>query len=134
MRKVSKTAKKVLETLTDGVNAENPYRKIDKGTPGFIAVSVDFLRETPDGTFFAIAHNSVQNGDLMADPDMSFLRSSIDGEWYPVHYQNDYTGTYQEAVIFNESGRISGFRPRLQKDLAVFVTSWMRNVKLQQGL
>jgi len=42
----------------------------------YMPLSMDVLADTEYGRVISIAHNYVQNGDLMADPDMQFLPHS----------------------------------------------------------
>lgn len=72
----------------------------------------------------SVAHYGEQNGDLMRDPDMVFWKGP-DSNWYPVSFRNDYVGTFQESVHFEE-GRPSQFSPRMQRQ-------WMENIRQQQG-
>jgi hypothetical protein len=135
MKAVSKEAKRVLDILTKDLGADNHYRKVNT-SEAFTPVSVDWLGESELGTFFAVAHNSVQNGDLMADPDMEFLKSKVDGNYYPIRYQNDYLPGFlgRTVAIIIKGGKITGHYPKAVRDLCAFTTKWMRNIKNQQDL
>lgn len=128
MKKVSDAAKKVLDALTSGLDSENTHRKMDN-SKAFMPVSVNFLGKTELGPIFAVSHYGTQNGDLMADPDMTFLKGA-DGNYYPGSFRNDYTGTYQECLWID--GKQVKFAPRLQADLVSFAGTWMRNIRTQQ--
>ena len=134
MRSVSQEAKRVLDILTNGINSENAYRKVDT-SKSFKAVSVDFLGESKLGSFFSVAHNSIQNGDVMADPDMEFLKAT-DGNYYPIRYQNDFLpGFLGHSKALNiEGGKITSYYPKVLRDLCSFTTKWMRNITQQQDL
>jgi len=134
MRSVSQEAKRVLDILTDGINSENAYRKVDT-SKSFKAVSVDFLGESKLGSFFSVAHNSIQNGDVMADPDMEFLKA-LDGNYYPIRYQNDFLpGFLGHSKALNiEGGKIASYYPKVLSSLCSFTTKWMRNITMQQDL
>ena len=54
------------------------------------------------GEIISIAHYGEQNGDLMADPEMTF--TIVVGEYYPISFRNDYLGRYQEVFGFDENG------------------------------
>lgn len=97
-----------------------------------MAANINFLRCCPAGTLFSVSHNYVQNGDLMADPDMTFLKALTTGRWYPLSYQLDGLGLYQESAVFTPDGKIQGYRRKMQHDHAVFASSWMKNIKNQQ--
>lgn len=131
MRKVSKEAKAVLNILTADLDGENTHLKIDNTNGAFMPVSVNFLGETELGPIFSVTHYGEQNGDLMSDPDMTFLKGG-DGNYYPGSFRNDYIGLYQECLWID--GSEVKFAPRLQRELASFTTTWMRNIREQQGL
>ena len=125
MTPVSKTAEKILDRLTSGL-AEFEAKKIDNTSGSFMPVSVERL----NGNVFSIAHYYVQNGDLMADPEMTFLKTALG--WHPLTFTQANLGLYQEACVLNEDQSIKGIRQRLYNDLRVFTTQWMRNIKSQQ--
>jgi len=128
MRKLNKGSKKVFLELVKGLNYDNLHRKIEN-SKSFMAVAVDYLVEIPKiGNIFAIAHNYIQNGDVMADPDMEFLVSSVDGEVYPMTYQNG--GYYSKGAEIRE-GQIFQ-NAKVQADIASFANTWMKNIKHQQ--
>lgn len=130
MKKVSDAARKVLDILTNGLDSENTHRKIANST-SFMPVSVNFLGDTEMGPIFSVTHYGEQNGDLMADPDMTFLKGS-DGNYYPGSFQNDYAGVYQECLWID--GKDAKFAPVLQGMLASFTNQWMKNIRMQQGV
>ena len=82
---------------------------------------------------FSVAHYYKQCGDLMRDPEMTFLRSA-DGRYYPLSFQQDNLGIYQESVLFGADGNPAQVIPRLQRDHARFAGQWLDNIKAQQRL
>lgn len=130
MRKVNKAAKKVLDTIVERM--ENGNLKLDNGTA--MALVAEVIGECKAGKFVSVAHYGEQNGDLMRDPDIVLLHSSIDGNYYPMSYRNDYMGINQEAMMFGDDGEPNRVCLKMQKDIAVFVGTWMVNVKHQQGI
>ena len=78
-----------------------------------------------------MAHYSEQNGDQMADPEMTF--GEADGKFYPLSFRNDYLGFEQEVVRFRE-GREPQVNEARQRDLVEFTAQWLRNVVVQQEL
>ena len=106
---------------------ESDYCKIANSSV-FMAVNVD--RIAVDA--FTLAHNSVQNGDVMADPDMTFWRGP-DGHIYPCTFQNDFLGLFQETVTF-KNGKPATYKPTLQANITKFANQWMRNIANQQGV
>lgn len=128
MKKLNKTASKILDTLTTGL-AMGDARKIDNAAGAFMAVHVDRIGER----LYSVAHYFRQNGDMMADPDVVFLHGD-DGGWYPIEITMHATGYYQRAATLDATGRnVATVRPRAQRDLATFCGTWMRNIKAQQG-
>jgi len=102
----------------------------------FMAVSVERLYDFKFGEFKAImysmAHYGELNGDLMADPEMTFIFVAGMQRIYPASFTNHYAGVYQEC-IFEDNGtwKIS---KKGQHDLALFADEWMVNIKDQQEL
>jgi uncharacterized protein YqiB (DUF1249 family) len=79
-------------------------------SPGLMDLNVDKLTENT----IALAHNGIQNGDAMADPD-------VEVRIYPdlkaaeaLTFQNDYLGIFQE--VYPEPGK---FYPKLKKSLGI---------------
>ena len=93
-------------------------------------VHVDRLGETPHGTMFAIAHNYVQNGDVMADPDMQFLKN--DQGVFPMTYQQDGLAFFQVGLSIRD-GKLMIAR-KAQASMTRFANTWMPNIKEQQDL
>jgi len=129
MKPVNKSAKKILDLLTEGVTES---KKIDNTNGAFMPVSVECLGTVNLGTLFSVTHYGEQNGDLMADPDVVFLKDK-DGNYFPCSFRNDYVGVNKESVIF-DGPEITGFYAKEQADEAVFASQWMKNIKEQQGL
>ena len=135
MKHLNKQAKAVMDKLTEGLNGT--ARKIDNNK-SFMAVHVEeiaTIEHSPNGPVFSVAHYYKQNGDLMSDPDMTFLKG-ITGEWFPLSFQQDGGfPIYQEVIAETfDDGRIKSYRPKLSADLTSFANTWMRNIKKQQGL
>jgi hypothetical protein len=73
-------------------------RSIRVEVEGMMPLVIEYVGEGPrSGTLVSVAHYFVQNGDLMADPDLT-VEVQNSGEWLPVAYQQDGLGIYQEAV------------------------------------
>lgn len=77
---------------------------------------------------YSITHYGEQNGDAMRDPDMEFSVDFQSGEVYPLTFQNDYMGVYQE--VYSADGK--RYHPGLLRDLESFLATWTRNI-VQQG-
>jgi hypothetical protein len=107
--------------------ADNPIR-LD-GPPGFMRLVVEYLGVGPRGLpLVSVAHYYEQNGDLMADPEMTFEVAGP--EWQPLTFRQDGMGVYREAVYQGEDGRTM-VRPRLLEDLRQFARIWDDNIATQ---
>ncbi|HDX6244511.1 TPA: ImmA/IrrE family metallo-endopeptidase [Campylobacter fetus subsp. venerealis] len=110
----------------------------------FSDLSVDKLGSiTLDGKDYrriALAHNSIENGDVMADPDMEFaiLKTQDSLEIIPLTYQNDYTETYDTAFLkfYSHISDLSNntINKETAKKLAEFANMWLNNLNEQQGI
>jgi hypothetical protein len=130
LRAVSLGARRVLEMLVAGLNEPGAHRRFDSARGAFMPVFVERVGETPLGPVFSVAHYYEQNGDVVPDPDVTFLRDA-EGECFPLSYQDGRT--FRRAAEVGADGVVRVNR-RMQADLVVFVTTWMRNVREQQGL
>ena len=130
MKKLNKTAERIFRKLIAGLNGD--ARKIDNGGACIMAVHVEQIRTVDLGPIYSVAHYYEQNGDLLCDPDMTFLVASTDNGVYPITFEQGGV-TYQEAVEW-DGDQIKGVRPKRQADMTQFANTWMRNIKEQQGL
>jgi len=137
MRQVNQQAQLVLDKLTEGLVEPGDSRKIDNSNGTYMKVHVAFMQDVIEGNVkgkvFSIAHYYTQNGDLMSDPTMQFLKSPS-GSYYPISYRQDGLGIYRESVQWDDNGGIVSFSPREQRDEAIFAGQWMKNIKTQQEL
>jgi hypothetical protein len=124
MKQLTKTADAIFRKLIAGVTANKPYKKLV--AEPYMPLSIDYLHEYKDGFVVALAHNYIQNSDVMCSPDCSFL-CKPDGI-FPMTYQQDDLGIYQEAVTLGEQ---ITFKPRMQADLTSFCNGWMSTLKEQ---
>lgn len=134
MRAINKKAQKIMDTLVVGLDINNTHRKIDNNgaDSGIMAVSINYLCHLAAGDIISVAHYYKQNGDLLADPDINFLRAG--GKYYPLTWRMDGIGVFREYVQFGEDGLIKSFEPRGQRETAEFAGGWMQNIKIQQHL
>ena len=129
---------------------ETMYNKLDKILPGgiekfcsdpegyaklkaegFMDLNIDVINWKEDGqkgTFrIALAHNFVQNGDVMADPDMEIRIHRENKMVEALTYQLDSLGIYN--VVYPEPG--IEYR-KLKRELNSFLNTWLRNI-IHQG-
>jgi len=130
MYAINKSARKILETLIAGLKHPGDYRKIDN-SKSFMVVHINFLTKVIEGNIYSISHTYIQEGDVMFDPEVCYIK--IKDDYYPISYCQHNLGIDQECVIF-ENGKIMDIKPRLQKDIVSFSATWLSNIKEQQGI
>ena len=126
MKTINKTASKILDRLTAGLEVGDA-RKIAK-SESFMPVHIERLSER----LYSVAHYFEQNGDLMSDPRMEFWRAET-GAWIPTYIEMHATG-YTRTAVELEDDKPVRFAPRQLADQVSFTHDWMRNIKDQQGL
>jgi hypothetical protein len=95
--------------------------------PPFMDLNIDYLGKKYMGRdTYSIAHNYLQNGDVMADPDMEFVDMGELG-FTPITYQQAGLGVFQQC-LFCENGQML-INPRLSKALKLFANQWARNLR-----
>lgn len=137
-KKVNEKAAKVLEFLYQAMFS-GPYMQEGGDHAKFEVnktyqpVSVEVIWKYDESkAAISVMHYGEQNGDLMRDPDVTFLR--VDEKTFiPLTFQNDYAGFYGEYATV-EYGAITLTEPRKQADLASFCNDWMENINEQQEL
>jgi len=127
---ISKRAKAVMEVMVKDLNKDNNHRKIDNTEKTFMPVVVEHIGDIENYDIFSIAHYFIQNGDMMADPEMTYLR--IDGEFYPMSFKNASLGIDRQYLLYRNK-KIS-YIPSAYNDSRSFTTKWFSNIKQQQGL
>jgi hypothetical protein len=111
--------------------AEENALKI-QNNDAFMPLHVELLYTANDGKIFSFSHYYEQNGDLVPDPDMTFLQYAKNPELIiPCTFQNSYT--YQEVCSL-EGGKWMVKSKRDLKSLVSFSNMWMKNIKEQQEL
>lgn len=103
--------------------------KLDAAKGTFMAVCVEQLTES----HYSVAHYYEQNGDQMADPEMTFYRCPH-GKVFPCSYQQDGLGIYRMGLEITDLGVVEGENPKEQADQAQFANQWMKNIAEQQRL
>lgn len=133
---------------------ETIYKKIDRLIPlgvkelqegegfiklkseGYMDLNVDCLKHKQHPKvatqgkhcfIIAMAHNYIQNGDVMADPDMEIAIYPEIKMAEALTYQQDGLGIYN--AVYPEPGLIN---IRLKKELNSFLNQWLDNLKKQK--
>ena len=137
MKSLNSKATMIIQKLYEAMfNApymiEKGYAKI-KNSEGCMPVVVELVGDIKGyGKVISIAHYGEQNGDLMADPEMTF--TIVDGKYYPISFKNDYVGRYQEVFDYDEDGKPEAIDIKLQSNLTDFANAWMKSIQEQQRL
>ena len=92
------------------------------GIGGMMPLHVEWISDDT----VSISHTYTQNGDLMHDPEMTFLIDRDKGTMEAASYQQDSLGIYQN--VYPEPGR---WVPELRKDLNNFAQQWFENISEQ---
>lgn len=119
---------RMLKPFIQVVNDNDGYFKFKSS--GFMDLSMEKLYYTDVYGFpvYSITHYGEQNGDLMADPEITFSITS-DGRLIPQTFRNDYVGVYQK--VFQERYGIMLYSQSLLKELDDFLWHWLQNLQEQ---
>ena len=134
MRAISKTAEKTMDILTSGLRQVEDHKKIDNAPGAFMPVHVELIGTMGEGYLFSVAHYwEHPSGDLMADPEMVFLRGE-EGRYYPTYFKQDGGPFVEQRSVHFKDGRASEINLDTQADQVDFAEMWMRNIREQQQL
>ena len=111
----------------DGSLKFDEYLKLKSGN--FMDLSIDHLSHKDDdgNIVISLAHNYIQEGDVMTDPDMEIRIIPSMKMVEALTFQQDNMGIYQQ--VYHEDGR---FNPTLKRELNNFLNSWLKNL-IEQG-
>lgn len=117
---------KALIPFVEVADANGGYAKFT--ADGFMDLVLEKLYYTDyeGNPVYSIAHYGIQNGDLMADPEVTFSISRTDGNMNPLTFRNDYLGIYQE--IFKTRDGKNLYSPSRLKDNDEFLYFWRCNL------
>lgn len=114
----------------DGSKNFGDYLKLKSSA--YMDLNIDYLYSEKRSYVISIAHNYVQNGDLMADPDMEI-------EIYPnirmveaLTITQHAVGVYRKVYEINENGKKISVDPAAKRDLNEFLLLWLKNL-VDQG-
>lgn len=132
---INKTSQKIMETLTDGLDKPGDNHVFDahnytkKWDGGIMAAHVEHIGYMKNYPMYSVAHYYKQNGDMMRDPDMVFIKHPTG--FIPVSFHQDNMGIYQESLWYDDGFRMN---PIGQRDHTSFANMWLKNIKEQQEL
>jgi uncharacterized protein YqiB (DUF1249 family) len=94
----------------------------------YMNLNLDDLGKDDNGYItIAMAHNFKQNGDIMADPDMTVRIIPVMHSIEALTYQLDSMGIFQE--VYPEPNKVY---PKLKKELNSFLEKWLINLIQQR--
>ncbi len=100
---------------------------------GYMDLNVDFLYdEKNDGYVIAVAHNYIQNGDVMYDPDMEIHIHPEMKMAEALTFRQDGIFARNQRVYNLDANRNKLVNPKLKTELNKFLNTWMGNV-VKQG-
>lgn len=120
------------ELLPGGIEGfcSNSEGYVKLRAPAMMDLNIDVQNWKEDGkkkTYrISMAHNFVQNGDVMADPDMEIRIHPELKMAEALTYQLDSLGIYQ--MVYPEPGKMN---VKLKKQLNGFLEMWLNNIKEQ---
>lgn len=128
MRTLNKNATGVLNRLVEDLPEDlGSSIEINNAEGTFMAVHVSRLTEDR----VAVAHYGTQQGDVMRDPEMEFVK--IYGKWHPASIRQDYAGRFGECLSRAPDGGYM-VNSRLARELCQFADYWFNNIRRQQGI
>ena len=121
---------KLLPDLTHHLKQQTPYGKSSLGWPdsGLMDLYYNYLMAEDTSHIISLAHNYVQNGDLIADPDMEIRINPTENTAEALTFQDLYSF---KRVYKLEDGK-TYVNSKLKIDLNKFLNTWLANA-LKQG-
>ena len=97
---------------------------------GFMDLNLDRLYDDGDDFTISMAHNYIQNGDVMADPDMEIRIIPSMKMAEALSFRQDGGIPINQSVYTEINGQ-KMVSPRLKKELNTFLSGWLLNLKKQ---
>ena len=140
LKNINQKAAAVFSGIVKDMQSVSDYKKLDSSAGVYMPLSVECIDIISaghlQGRVYLLAHYYSQNGDLMSDPEMTFLQLKKHNgafNYMPLTFTQSSISSYQECAIF-ERGEFTKYSKALMKDLAVFAGQWLVNIKHQQVL
>ena len=135
MKSINKTSAAIFQRLIS-LMGEEGHLKLDNAKGAYMYLAFEKLYPTNfvgrSATVYSMAHYYLQEGDLVPDPDMTFIALTEQPEQvYPMTFQNALT--YTEA-LYQDDNKVWKIKTSSQADLALFANTWLKNIKYQQGI
>lgn len=120
------TLNRFLSSQCGGVKFENE---------GYMPLIIDKITSN----IISVAHYYIQNGDLIDDPRIDFHFTFYEDQYYwtpisithpPMMFDGKVIGGRKEVAIVKD-GKIEGYYPKQQEEVAIFANKWGRNLQSQ---
>ena len=135
MKALKENAAEIFIQLATMADNSNGYLKI-KNNDSFMPLTIERLYGVQfgphKGIVYSLAHYGTMNGDLLSDPEMTFIYIPELKKVYPSSFTNHYAGAYLESIYFEDGNWM--INKRGQEEQAAFADLWMVNIKDQQEL
>ena len=125
MKALDATAEQIFRQLADGLLKVGDSRQIDNST-SFMPLHVEVIGRHGKWPIVSLAHYFEQNGDLVCDPDVTFL---VADQVHPLSFEQG--GVIRQVAVRFE-GQAIHLNERLQAQITEFCNQWLRNVAEQQ--
>lgn len=89
------------------------------------------IKEEEEYMDVAMSHFSIQNGDVMRDPEIVFRMYVNTGSVTPISFRNDYIGAYEEICTFDKDGSIENVNIERWQELCELSYMWIKNIQRQ---
>jgi len=93
---------------------------------GLMDLCVEVVEREKDRVKVSLAHYGLQNGDLMADPEMLVAVVPKLKMAEALHIQQDYLSSFRE--VYPEPGKVY---PKEKKGQNDFLAQWLQNIIMQ---
>jgi uncharacterized protein YqiB (DUF1249 family) len=98
---------------------------------GYMDLHVDVLTRAGPFLSIALAHRYTQNGDSMADPDMTIRVNLKSGMAEALTFQQDLPYSHRREVYGVNAAGQTTVRPKLKAELNSFLAQWLLNLHRQ---
>ena len=124
--------KRLIPFINAADSQPDHYYKFTSGE--YMPLTVEYLHEKRFGfPVWSIMHTYTQYGDVMRDPEITFLLDTKNGRIIPLTFRQDgaaftRSGTYYQEVFISSDE----YRPSFATDIDTFLNRWSKNI-LSQG-
>lgn len=120
---------KDLRPLLEALARHDNYISVENAPYLRFAAEYLYYSDYKGRPVYYMAHRDVQNGDLMADPEIDFAVDEAAQTIEPLLFRNDYIGAYDE--VYKEVNGQTVYSPSRRASLDEFLHDWLQNLKRQ---